>query len=123
MELDGVMVQQLSRSLKGEKTFMLKQLELNQQQINELSMIHQTKGKKLCVVWSNQRSCGQSPAVSKLSDELQMMKNERDSVRAKLATLNESHTHLSHQFEKLVQSLPAHVTMEEHQEVLGNIQR
>lgn len=51
------------------------------------------------------------------------MKDERDGVKGKLMSLSESHTHLSRQFEKLTKTLPAHVTLEEHQEVLANIQK
>ena len=64
-----------------------------------------------------------SPTVSALNDELQMMKDDRDSVKGKLMSLSESHTLLSYQFEKLMKSLPAHVSLEEHQEVLANIQK
>jgi Tfp pilus assembly protein PilN len=61
--------------------------------------------------------------VSELNGELQKMKDERDTVKERLGSLNESHTHLSHQFEKLMATLPAHVTLQEHQEVLANIQK
>lgn len=61
--------------------------------------------------------------VSALNDELHIMKDERDTVKGKLMSLSESHTHLSYQFEKLMKGLPAHVTLQEHQEVLANIQK
>lgn len=61
--------------------------------------------------------------MSGLNNELQLMKTERDAVKEKLVALSESHTHLSCQFDKLVKSLPAHVTLEEHQEVLGNFEK
>lgn len=62
-------------------------------------------------------------AVSELSDEVQTMKNERDVEETKLVVLNRSHAQLRLQFEKLMGSLPAHVTLEEHQEALDSIQR
>lgn len=61
--------------------------------------------------------------VSELDEELMVMKNERDIVMAKLAELNGSHSHISHQFGKLVKSLPAHVSLDEHQKALKSIQR
>lgn len=61
--------------------------------------------------------------VSELDEELMAMKSERDIVTGKLVELNGSHSHISHQFGKLVKSLPAHVSIDEHQKALKNIQR
>lgn len=57
-----------------------------------------------------------------MSDELQAMKSERDIMEARLLALNKSHVDLYQQFGKLSESFPNHVSMEEHQEALANIQ-
>ena len=60
--------------------------------------------------------------MSALSAELEDIKSERDIIEAKLLALNKSHVDLYHRFEKLSESLPSHVTMEEHQKALANVQ-
>lgn len=123
MELDSVRVEHLSRSIEGEKFSLLQQLDVSRQQNKELGQAHDNEGTKIIGVWLVLCDSAQLHAVSKLNDELQVMRDERDAMKGKLAALSESHTHLSRQFDKLVRTLPAHVTMEEHQEVLGNIEK
>lgn len=103
LELEGIRVDQLNRSVTSEHTSLNSQLQQSKQQIRDLQTAHHTK-------------------VSELSEDLGRMQSERDAVRAKLVALNQSHAQLSSQFDRLAKSLPAHVTMEEHQEVLGTIE-
>lgn len=47
LELEGVRVEHLSRSLEGEKSSLLKQLDQSRKRSKELRMTHDTKGAKV----------------------------------------------------------------------------
>ncbi len=68
-------------------------------------------------------SLSPSPVVSQLSGQMERTKNECRVLERELADLKRSHAQLQKKFQTLAESFPAHVTLEEHREVLDDIQR